>query len=314
MSSNLIDCSYEPFSREPEYIEVNRRFLKGLGLDASGRILDLACGTGTLTELLLRETNGRTRSRGNEREEAPLDVIALDLSAGSLELARKRLVEITLVDWPNQLPSSVMEHEKRIVDFVQASADCLPLVDRSVQAVIMGNAIQLLDDKSKFLDEVDRVLSPGGVFAFNTSFYAGTFPSGTEHFYVRWVQDAVSYLQQKDQELKRSGLPGISRRRGLAKPAFSQRWLSRGEYERLLEQHGFKIKSVKESTVLLTQHSFETIGSYAGLASVLLSGYPVDSACEALEKSAGPALDAVGMEVVPRYWIEFVASKRMREH
>jgi ubiquinone/menaquinone biosynthesis C-methylase UbiE len=309
MSSNLINYSYEPFSREPEYIEVNKRFLEGLDLDASGRILDLACGTGTLTELLLGEISFRTRGTGNEKQEQPVDVIALDLSADSLELARKRLVGLILVK-PNQLGSSWMDQEKQIVDFVQASADCLPLADRSVQAVIMGNAIQLLDDKSKLIGEVNRVLPPRGIFAFNTSFYAGTFPAGTEHFYVRWVQEAVGYLQQRDRELKRSGLPGISRKRGLAKPAFSQPWLSQDEYQHLLAQHGFEIKSVTERTVLLTQHSFEAIGSYAGLASVLLSGYPVLSACEALEKSAGPALDAVGMEVVPRYWIEFLTSKR----
>ena len=60
----------------------------------------------------------------------------------------------------------------------------------------------------------------------------------------------------------------------------------------------------------MNQRCFETIGAYAGLASVLFSGYPVHLASEALQETAGPALAAVGMVEVPRLWLEVTSIKR----
>ncbi len=60
----------------------------------------------------------------------------------------------------------------------------------------------------------------------------------------------------------------------------------------------------------MTQSSLEKVGSYAGLARVMISGYPVKLACEALAFAVAPALKAVGMEKVPRLWLEITARKR----
>ena len=60
---------------------------------------------------------------------------------------------------------------------------------------------------------------------------------------------------------------------------------------------------------MLNQRCFETIGAYAGLAKVLLSGYPVKLACEALEKASAPTLVVIGMDEVPRFWLEMVVQK-----
>jgi hypothetical protein len=61
---------------------------------------------------------------------------------------------------------------------------------------------------------------------------------------------------------------------------------------------------------MMNQRCFETIGAYAGLASVLFSGYPVELASEALQVMAGPALKAVGVEAVPRLYLEMTAIKQ----
>lgn len=297
VSGEAIDTSYEPFSQEPEYIEVNRLFVESLGLGAPERILDLACGTGALTELLLEQIG-----RG-----APVRVLGLDLSARSLQLAREHLLRLGLTGPPQPATSAA---SGPAVFLAQASAECLPVADHSLDVVVVGNAIQLFGDKERAVREVRRVLRRGGTFAFNTSFYAGTYAPGTERFYLRWVEEAVGYVARRDAELRRRGLPGVPRKKGTARPAFSQPWLSREEYERLLEENGFEVRSVTERTVMLTRSSFEAIGSFAGLACVLLSGYPVGLACEALKASAGPALEAVNAEAVPRYWIEFSAARR----
>jgi hypothetical protein len=63
---------------------------------------------------------------------------------------------------------------------------------------------------------------------------------------------------------------------------------------------------------MMTRKSFEAIGAYAGLASVLFSGYPVDLASEALQETAGKALSIVNKKVVPRNWLEITAVKTGR--
>src|SRR5262249_39439041 len=105
------------------------------------------------------------------------------------------------------------------------------------------------------------------------------------------------------------GLPAVTRRRESVARAFTKPWLSPGEYEALLVGQGFTIEAVNQRTVMLTRHSFELIGAYSGLATVLLGGYSGELASEALMKAAGPALAAAGLEAVPRNWLDVAARK-----
>jgi len=285
MKNEAIDNSYEPFSHEPEYVELNKRFLEALELEGPLRVLDLACGTCTLTSLLLDQLARQAT------------IVGIDLSRRSLELARVELGEL-------EPPARV--------DLVEATADRLPVIANLADLVIMGNAIHCLPDLDVFLEEVVRALKPGGTFAFNSSFYAGTFVPGTERFYDEWMKHAARYVLQRDRDLKGAGLPGVKRRKGRADPAFSRRWLSPAEFRALLERHGFEVFHLAERTVMMSRRAFETVGAYEGLAAVLLSGYPVDLACEALTRSVVNGLDMVGLTEVPRYWLEVAAVKMDR--
>ena len=247
MTPLAIDFSYEPFSREPEYVEVNEQFMGSLSLDRCDRVLDLACGTGTLTAMMARVRY----------------VVGVDLSHDALLLARQFVAD------QGALPQ---------VRHVRALADALPLAEASMDAVVMGNAIQLIEDKEALARDVSRVLRRGGLFAFNTSFYAGAYVPTTERFYLRWVEEALQYIRRVDAERRRAGEPGVVRTKGLARPAFRNRWLSGAEYGEMLERHGLVVQRTGERVMMLTRRCFESIGSYAGLAGVLLSGYPVDLA------------------------------------
>ena len=64
--------SYEPFSLQPEYLEANREFLHSLPLENVSQVLDLACGTGTLSELLLEiKPEVRSVQSSRTRTESP---------------------------------------------------------------------------------------------------------------------------------------------------------------------------------------------------------------------------------------------------
>ena len=308
-----VDTSYEPFSREPEYIEANRLFIETLPLKPSMQILDMACGTGTMTDLILNQfQKGEVQWQGAAVAGATDDfprVIGIDLSRESLRLGQQHLAGLGFLSLPNATEPSLKWQSANTVFLVEGTADCLPVADQSMDLAIIGNAIHMVQDQKQLFSEVARVLRPGGYFAFNTSFYAGTYVSGTEHGYLRWVQEALNYIRKRDAEMRAAGLPGVKRKRGQAGRAFSVPWLSIEDYTQAMASHGLITRQYSQRTVMLNQRCFETIGSYAGLAKVLLSGYPVTLACEALEKASGATLDAVQMTEVPRYWLEMVAQK-----
>jgi trans-aconitate methyltransferase len=75
-----VNTTYEPFSLEPEYIEANRGFIARQSISLVRRFLDLACGTGTVTELLL-EASPSAHLNG------------VDLDPVQIELASRRFRE-----------------------------------------------------------------------------------------------------------------------------------------------------------------------------------------------------------------------------
>jgi len=293
--------SYEPYSDDPDYIVGNRGFIRDLDLQSAHRVLDLACGVGTLRDLLWEIRPQMT-------------IVGIDISHEALRIARTRQEQGA--GSTNGAPAEGCEGGpgpgktgRRVGWLLAGSADTIPLVESSVDAVVMGHSIHLIEDADKLLSEIRRVLRPGGLFAFNTSFYAGTFAPGTEQLYHNWIKEALSYIGRKDRELRSQGLPGIRRIRGRVPPAFSKGWPSSQDWVQRLDRHGLKQQRQFERTVPLTQYSFEAIGAYAGFASVMLSGYPVEIACEALQSAAGPTMEAAGLDQVPRYWLEIAATR-----
>lgn len=280
MSLQPVITSYEPFSKSPEYLEANREFLKTLHLPEAAHLLDLACGTGVMTDAALA-----VRPR--------LRVTGIDLSRESLLLAQEHFAA-----------------GRPDVFLVRGTADVLPFPDTTFDAGMMGNAIHILRDPLALAREIRRVLRPGAIFAFNSSFYAGTFAPGTERFYHDWVKEALRWIQEEDRALRARGLPGIPRRREARGGAFTNRWRTPAEWGALFEEAGFATVRLSERVVPMTGESFEAVGAYAGMAEVLLSGYPVASASAALHAAVDPALRSMSLTTVPRNWLEAVVVRK----
>jgi len=295
MKTEFVDTSYEPFSRQPEYIEPNRAFVRGLPLSSATKVLDLACGTGTISELMLEE-------------QPNLLLFGLDLSRESLSLGKSDFLGNGMkLNESLILSRDTGDATSRVV-LIEGSADCLPFRDGWADLVFMGHSIHLLRDRDLLLSEVRRVLRPGqGLFAFNSAFYAGSQAPGTDHFYLVWWNEAIEYIKRKDAALREQGLPGIKRTRGTV--ARAETWLSRDEWSALLRSRGFSIEYIGERTTWMGRESLETVGSYSGFARVVLSGYPVELACEALGAAVEVALHKEGVTQVPRLWLE-VAARR----
>jgi SAM-dependent methyltransferase len=97
-------------------------------------ILDLGCGAGT-DLLIAAQMTGAT-----ER------VIGVDMTASMLATARASADAIGLTN----------------VELHEALIEAVPIEDASVDVVISNGVIDLVPDKDAVLDEIDRVLRPGG--------------------------------------------------------------------------------------------------------------------------------------------------------
>ena len=106
-----------------------------LGHVAPGEVvLDLGCGAGTDLLVAAQMTGPTGRA------------IGVDMTPAMLERAAKSAREMGL--------ENVELHESLI--------EAVPLADASVDVVISNGVIDLVPDKERVFDEIDRVLRPGG--------------------------------------------------------------------------------------------------------------------------------------------------------
>lgn len=102
-----------------------------VGVRMGDRVLDVACGTGAVTRLLADHVGPRGR------------VVGLDLNPGMLAAAR------TVAVRPN-------------LEWMEGSAQAMPLPDSAFDVVVCQQGLQFFPDKARALAEMHRVLAPGG--------------------------------------------------------------------------------------------------------------------------------------------------------
>nr|WP_166487956.1 class I SAM-dependent methyltransferase [Mesorhizobium ciceri] len=102
------------------------------GVQNGDRVLDVACGTGALT-LAAAEIAGPSGS-----------VVGLDANPEMLAVARRKPVQI---------------------EWLEGTAEALPLPNNSFDAVVSQFGLMFFEDKPKALAEMMRVLRPGGRLA-----------------------------------------------------------------------------------------------------------------------------------------------------
>src|SRR5207302_465031 len=153
---------FSRFASHPFFGEVDRWLVERVA-SLGHRFVDLACGPGAVTELLLQRLMERGRGL----------IYAVDPSLSELELARRRVAS-------------------GLVEFIQGSAENLSRLVPQVDVVVFCNAIHLIKDKCQVLSEIRKVLGAGGTLAFNTTFFKGCYPPGTERFYRYWILRAAS--------------------------------------------------------------------------------------------------------------------------
>ncbi len=148
-----------PESVAAAYCGVGNPFTVGL-IRPGEAVLDIGCGAGVDSLIATRMVGPRGLVRG------------IDLVPEMLDRAKKNA---GLVGAEN-------------VEFAEGSAEELPFPDASFDVVISNGVFNLVVDKVKALEEVMRVLKPGGRFMLADQVLAGELPKETKARVENWAR------------------------------------------------------------------------------------------------------------------------------
>lgn len=267
------DFSFKRFTQHSFYGDLNAGLVDLSQIRPGQVVLDLACGTGAVTRLILDKLRGAQQGL----------VIGMDASRSALRQAR----------------GDLEERYKGMVQFVQGRVEHLSeAIRQSVDTVFLCNALHMVQDKGKLLEEVRGVLRPGGVFAFNSAFFQGTVLPETEQFYRRWMMKAIRIVRS------RYGLTPTKEK------VESRRMLSREQYEALLEEHGFQVVEERVEVAHMPLEAWLDISSFRDFIQGALPGVPVAKASAALKEAVTQVFEDLQLRTVPRGWLEVVAVRQ----
>ncbi|OCB75659.1 bifunctional demethylmenaquinone methyltransferase/2-methoxy-6-polyprenyl-1,4-benzoquinol methylase [Flavobacterium piscis] len=133
-------------------------------------ILDIATGTGDLA-ILMAQTNAEK-------------IIGLDISAGMLEVGKKKIAEKGL---------------SNLIDMVLGDSEKIPFEDNYFDAITVGFGVRNFENLEKGFAEILRVLKPNGVFVIlETSVPDKTPYKQGYKFYSKNILPIIGKLFSKD--------------------------------------------------------------------------------------------------------------------
>jgi len=147
-----------------------KKVLKIVSDSKPGIILDIATGTGDLAILM-------TQTKAEK-------IIGLDISAGMLEVGKKKIEERKL---------------SHIIDMVLGDSEKIPFEDNYFDAITVGFGVRNFENLEKGFAEILRVLKPNGVFVIlETSVPDKTPYKQGYKFYSKNILPLIGKLFSKD--------------------------------------------------------------------------------------------------------------------
>jgi ubiquinone/menaquinone biosynthesis C-methylase UbiE len=141
----LLDSGYRRRIQPPAQLIERSGIKKGM------QVLDLGCGSGAFTTFLARAVGQKGK------------VYALDIQADMLKQLENKLSKPENKDIKN-------------IKLIEGNAYELPFEDGSLDLVNMVTVLQEIPDRNKVLQEVKRVLKPGGFLAVTELFPDPDYP------------------------------------------------------------------------------------------------------------------------------------------
>jgi ubiquinone/menaquinone biosynthesis C-methylase UbiE len=141
----LLDSGYRRKIQPPSQLIERSGIKKGM------QVLDLGCGSGAFTPFIARTVGEKGK------------VYALDIQADMLKQLDRKL-------------SKPENRDIKNIKLIEGNAYELPFEDSSLDLVNMVTVLQEIPDRGRALQEVKRVLKPGGLFAVTELFPDPDYP------------------------------------------------------------------------------------------------------------------------------------------
>ncbi len=153
-------------------IKWRKKVVKMVAETNAKKILDIATGTGDFA-IMLAGIN-------------PDKIVGLDISEGMLEVGKKKIKEKQL------------DH---LIEMVLGDSENLPFDDNSFDAVTVGFGVRNFENLDKGLQEINRVLRPGGIFVVLETSQPEKFPfKQLYRFHSKYIIPLLGRLFSKDQK------------------------------------------------------------------------------------------------------------------
>ena len=266
------EFGFKKFTENPFYKGINVRLVDAADPVPGQHIVDLACGTGLVTQLLADKLQDARESL----------IIAFDHSSSALRQAKEDLATA----------------RASLVEFVQGQMEELAgTLKQSVDTIVFGNGIHYVPDKRSWIEQVFNSLKPGGTFVFNTSFYEGWTRPESQAFARRWMARALRELREQH---------GLRPTRDKVE---SRNYLTSAQYCEMLDEQGFSIKQNEEISVDVPIGGWVDISEFEDFIVGAMPGIPLATASPILQDTARQTFSDMNLTHVPRNWLQVVATK-----
>ncbi len=172
MFDNISD-NYDGLNRVISFgtdVKWRKKVIAAVAATNPDTVLDIATGTGDLA--IQMANTGASR------------IVGLDLSEGMLKVGRKK---IALKDLTPR------------IEMVQGDSENLPFEDNTFDAITVAFGVRNFENLEKGLEEIHRVLRPGGIFVVLETSVPAKFPyKQGYHFYSNIVLPLIGKIFSKD--------------------------------------------------------------------------------------------------------------------
>lgn len=273
MVSASEEYNFTSFSNLPFYTKVNERLLDLAEVGKQRKIVDLGCGTGGITKLIL------------DRLQYAKDTViyAVDHSTTALKAATEE----------------IGERKDVAINYVHSEVQNLTgAVKDKVDAVVYCNSIHYVPEKTILINQIKDKLQTNGIFAFNTSFYEGSHPDDSLLFFRKWMMRSLRILKREH---------GLSANK--SQKVESRVQLNAQDYVDLVENAGFKVLVNDFNRVEVPHEGWHHISGFSDWIEGVMPGVPLDIGREALQKGLGQIWEEMELKTVPRVWLSVSAAK-----
>ena len=273
MSQKNDDFTFNRFANLDFYRVINSRLLDIAEIRDQKRIVDLGCGTGAVPRLILDRIEAAKQSC----------IFAIDHSSAAIKEAM----------------ANIGDRKEAAVSFIQGDVSNLQdKVKEKVDAIIYCNSIHYVPDKTALLKQINSILRPGGILAFNSSFFEGSHPPESLEFYRKWMMRSIRILK------KEYGLRPIK-----SEKVQSRQHLTADEYKELVESQGFRVKLQEIMKVQVPLEGWTHISTFSDFIEGTMPGVPLEEASAALQEGVRQTYENMGIDHVNRNWMSMVATR-----